>query len=670
MVNLNKNFIALMCVCLPTQCWSQNINDLTDFVGLSYEIGWRAWASCYRNYEKPDIITCLHQQRFEDSIFNIIAEGIRDCALKKGFFSDQNQKVVKKNDRPLILIDCNADPKSFKQGEWNTILLFNWLWSSMHTSKFNIYETPQDARLIQDAQQRLRNVKDNLFIIYKGEGINDKTLAKYLDQAYKDIDGYATSLRLYEYLHEYQRLNRQPNYQGFSPNTISYSNFDPNVKSGSFRLSGARIELEGKKTPIKLDIIVEDGKVAKYKLWDNTGFFDRDKNLIGKFKTFKENFKLDNDFIEKQFKDKLLKSQQIHNLCNYYDRKGDTPIIVQDKCYLNSCLQAFHASATVRENVEKLNKIKAQRDPNFGPNNKFTMIDVSPVLKTIFNAIENGGMERWVKGKDMRQNLEPYRDALIKLADSLERSEAKRVSRTSLRGQELSPNMIRCRYEALLKDPNFSVYQEDGRDFSLRCHRIRFDGSQDTTIIAQELAHALGIEALDKNEEPIAPVMMNITYHNQFSNIQKVSPFPLRNSILDRQEIGFPGQEVCKKIEEIKQTFNNQDVYQGCIIMPQVAPVIIRPISYSNPEIKIETQTAYKEITQVVNNKEHKYRLVAIVHFPHFGGHYRATILTQDGWFKIDDIEHQDAIKVSDYDENSGRAWGENRAIVVYEPLY
>lgn len=41
-------------------------------------------------------------------------------------------------------------------------------------------------------------------------------------------------------------------------------------------------------------------------------------------------------------------------------------------------------------------------------------------------------IERWVKGKDTRQNLEPYRDALIKLADSLERSEAKRVSRTSL----------------------------------------------------------------------------------------------------------------------------------------------------------------------------------------------------------------------------------------------
>ena len=673
MIGFNKTFgIALMAVCLPTHCFSESINSNIDFISLSHKIGWRAWASWFRNAKDNDLIPVLKKSYLDDSIFQIIAKGISDCVYRKGVFSDENRKVNTKEQ--LVFVDFNADPKSFKQEEWNVVLLYNYLDNSMHASnnEFTTYEDFYDPRIVTDAQKRLSDVKERLLKIYKDEVINNTRLVNYLNTAYRVINDYAKSLRLYQYIHEYKKIRKQqPGRPKFSPNTIGW-NYNKTTKSGQFRLQNARIELEGKETPANLDVVVEDGKIVRYKIWDTTNKFDNDENLIGKFKTFKENFKLDKDFIDKQFKDKLLKKQQIHNLCNYYDDKMNTPSIVQDKCYLNSCIQALHASATVRENVNKLSKKQGiLRNPNYEQKNNLAMIDISPVLKQIFDAIENGGMEKYIKGQDTRQNLKCYQTAMSKLADCLERSEAWRCAKTSLMGSEENQQSLLARYQQLLQNNNFKLEMEDGKDYKLFGHRIRNAGVNDTNIMAQEITHALAIEADDKNEEPIAPVKLLVKPTNNPNTIfiDKLGSF---NNILDTIVIRSQGQEVLPK----KQTKNEELLLNSSIngnIIPHVDPLIIQPISYNiegnNP--KIRDQKVYSEITRIVHGKQHRYRLIANVLFPNYGGHYRASILTQDGWVMIDDIDNKEtASSIRDYDENQGKAWGHNRSLVIYEPVY
>ncbi len=643
---------------------------------MTHEIGWRAWASQNLNAEKSSIPPCLKEERFDDSIFNIMAKGISDCACERGVFSDQNLKVAYNGKTKLIVVDCNADPKSFEQGEWNVILLFNYLWSAMHASpgKFNIYDFNKVNEMVYDARQRLTKVKDNLIAVYKGKRVADSKLTEYLDRAYIEIDTYAFSLGLYAYLHEYQR-NKQSGKSLFSPNTIGWKNYDPSTKNGSFRLNSAVVELEGQKTPIHLDVIVEDGNIEQYKLWDTTGYYYPNRNLIGKFKTFKENFKLDNGFIEEQFKDKLLKRTQIHNLCNYYNKKLNTNPIVQDKCYLNSCLQAFHASATIRENVKRLNKKQGiNRTPNFGPNNKLNMRDISPVLTSIFNAIENGGMERYVKCADTQQNLKTYQDAISNLADCLEHSEAWRCAWTSLYGQNISNQLLLSRYKEVYNNPTFYLDAEENQDYKSARHMIRQAGSNKANMIATEITQALATEAYDKQEEQIAPVEYEIMINNAPNNIRRFNKLLIDTHIIESSVIKQDFPDALPKESTLASRPTHNDKIPG-MILPTVAPVIIQPITYQTKdggELQIIPQKVYKEITQSVNGKKHKYRLVAQVQFPHTGGHYRTTILSQDGWVKIDDIDKTDiAVKLpSDYDENSGQAWDDNRSVAIYEPLY
>lgn len=123
-----------MVVCSPISVFSQSIKNNDDFVALMHEIGWRAWASCYRNNPQNNLISCLKNADFDDSIFNVIAQGISDCEVKRGRFSEENRKVVQISGRWKELVDFDADPKKFKQGEWDVVLLYNFLWVSMHLS--------------------------------------------------------------------------------------------------------------------------------------------------------------------------------------------------------------------------------------------------------------------------------------------------------------------------------------------------------------------------------------------------------------------------------------------------------------------------------------------------------------------------------------------------------
>ncbi len=679
MIEFNKKFsIALVTMCSPIQCFSQNINDDLDFRGLTHEIGWRAWASRYRNAQNNKLRSELNSSGFENSIFNIIAKGISDCANKKGVFSDENRKVFLEKGKQWQFVDCNADCKSFRQGEWNVILLFNYLWNAMHANakNFEIHNAKDknySRRTLMDAQERLRKLTGNLKIIYESTGINKGQLHKYLDKACQEIDIYATELGLYFYLHEYQRTKRTQNQlHNIAPNVIDWVAWNPSNKSGQFRLADSWIELEGKKTQAVLDVIVEDGKIAQYKMWDQSNKFDKDKNLIGKFKTFKENFKLDKDFIEKQFKDKLLKKEQIHNLCNYYDDKGKTRPIVQDKCYLNSVLQALHASATVRESVGRLTKKKnVSRFPNFGANNSLNMIDISPVLSEIFSAIENGGMVKYIMGESTYVNMDNYSKALTNLAECLEKSEALKQAKISTQGQGMDLNQIPNMYQSFYTLPNFTSASANNKDYKKGQHQIRQAGVGEAAMMVGEIATALATEAVDKQEEPILQINKRVMLNNNEVIDFDTCFFDL--GYLAETQINLDEQEILdrKQTKSLKEVKNNKGI--SGMALPYVEPVIIRPIvySYKNGEPQILGQKAYKEITQIVNNKEHKYRLIATVQFSGNGGHFRTTILTKDGWVCIDDANKKEiAVRIPDYDENALQAWGDNRSVVIYEPLY
>lgn len=678
MVNFNKKFYLTSC-CLvgivsPFDCCSQNIDNTLDFVHLTYEIGWRAWASCYRNQTGSILDKRLQDAKFDDSIFNVIAGIIADCKLEKGEFSNENIGMIGN----LRLVKLYASPKTFKQEEWNTALLCNVIYFAMKSDIFNVFNDANDPKIKQNWNSYLSQIANNLYKVYQNE-VNHNQLKKYLETALYEVGVYSQSLGLYYYMNEYRKANQN---NPFSPNVVNFTGYNPNSKNGQFRIGKAYVDLEGTQTPIALDVIVEDGKVAQYKLWDANGkIYDKDVNYIGKFKTFKENFKLDKEFIERQFKNKLLKREQIHNLCNYHN---DTSAYQQarDKCYLNSVLQALHASETVRESVKKLNKKHGMpRIPNFGANNGLNMLDVSPVLTKIFNAIENGGMERYINKKDTKQNLQSYSDAVTNLANCLEHSEAWRCAKTSLSTNgRPSNNDILQRYRDLYTNPDFNLDMEvNNTDFHRYGHKIRQAGTQQSIVMAKEITHALAIEALDKQEEPIAPVNLTVLMGNNQPNpkIASIDKFLLLeyNDMIGAVTIKRDYQEVLPKEQTIDPILPSEINQNPGTIVPTVAPVIIKPITYdtNSGQLQIRPQKAYKEITQIVNGKKHKYRLIATVQFPGYGGHFRATILTQDcGWVRIDDIDKTDtAVQLtSDYDENCGQAWGDNRSVVIYEPVY
>jgi len=186
-----------------------------------------------------------------------------------------------------------------------------------------------------------------------------------------------------------------------------------------------------------------------------------------------------------------------------------------------------------------------------------------------------------------------------------------------------------------------------------------------------EIATALATEAVDKNEEPILQINKRVMLNNNKVIDFDTCFFDL--GYLAETQINLDGQEILdrKQIKSLKEVKNNNGI--SGMALPYVEPVIIRPIvySYKNGEPQILGQKVYKEITQIVNNKEHKYRLIATVQFPGYGGHFRTTILTKDGWVYIDDANKKEiAVRIPDYDENALQAWRDNRSVVIYEPLY
>ncbi|MBQ2173946.1 MAG: hypothetical protein II453_02365 [Alphaproteobacteria bacterium] len=664
MIGFNKTFgIALMAVCLPTHCFSESINSNIDFISLSHEIGWRAWASWFRNAKDNDLIPVLKKSYFDDSIFQIIAKGISDCVCRKGVFSDENRKVNIKE--RLVFVDFNADPKSFKQEEWNVVLLYNYLDNSMHASnnEFTTYEDFYDPRIVTDAQKRLSDVKERLLKIYKDEVINNTRLVNYLNTAYRVINDYANSLRLYQYIHEYKKARKQqPGRPKFSPNTIGWSNYNETTNSGQFRLQNARIELEGKETPANLDVVVEDGKIVRYKIWDTTNKFDNDENLIGKFKTFKENFKLDKDFIDKQFKDKLLSKTQIHNLRNFGE--GNIPVIVRGNCYVNSVLQALHASATVRENVQRLNKVKDKP-------RTLNILNISPVITDIFDAIEKGGMERYINGKDSNQNLKRYQNVMNNLANCIEQSEAYLLARTSDDVKNGS-NQIQNKYTAVYScssPVNSSI--GNGDNCRRGCHTLRKTGTYKTGDTLHEMVEALTIEAREHGIETIVPDKIKKQRQNGEIRVENREYEVPRYTILELPKNAkefIPKEQTAQEIDDFIVLSSNTPA-EPCKKKASVEPIKIalRTVekSWQHP------LRAYSEIEETVYGKKHKYKLVASVDYPE-PGHFFASVLTKEGWVRIDDLAKKDYTDFQEYDEipTQYTPWGAYRNIVIYEPVY
>ena len=79
---------------------------------------------------------------------------------------------------------------------------------------------------------------------------------------------------------------------------------------------------------------------------------------------------------------------------------------------------------------------------------------------------------------------------------------------------------------------------------------------------------------------------------------------------------------------------------------------------------------AYSEIEERVYGKKHKYRLVASVDYP-APGHFFASVLTKEGWVRIDDMATKDYTDLPKYDETPTQdtPWGAYRNIVIYEPV-
>ena len=161
-------------------------------------------------------------------------------------------------------------------------------------------------------------------------------------------------------------------------------------------------------------------------------------------------------------------------------------------------LQALHASATVRENVQRLNKVKDK--PRI-----LNISNISPVITDIFDAIENGGMERYINGKDSNHKLRRYQDAMNNLANCIEQSEAYLLARTSNDVRNGS-SQLQNKYNAVYScrsHVNSSI--GNGDNCRRGCHTLRKTGTYKTGDTLHEIVEALTIEAREHGIETIVP---------------------------------------------------------------------------------------------------------------------------------------------------------------------
>ena len=413
-----KNYFAslgLICSIANANIFEHmEIKDISDFQLLNVMFSWQCWASYHTNSQTNiDSKSWICLDKYASSINIEIANALGFCLNDQKFVSKLACNKVKIGKNKMVKFDAN--PIYYNRKNWNAVVLYNYILLTMYDEECVKLDDKFCDNVNKYTIDKMEKVANTIFEGYKNAFLDADKLRNSIDCSTRDIKEYIKQTNLNGFIN-----SLKTNWKNRDGNNLTqiqqlrYScfgmhnkfNFDINTNSGFFVVLNAIAEIDGNKTFCNIEVIVKNGKISEYKLYDtsgNTNLF----NEIARFRTIKDNLRMDKDFIEQLWQEKLLSLDKVHNLVNVIYQEMDTPYVTY-KCYLNSVLQALHASDYVRRTVSNLKQFNEA--PRFDE-----LPNISHIVNGYFELIES------------QKNKQKQAELTQQLADALEQTEAQRI---------------------------------------------------------------------------------------------------------------------------------------------------------------------------------------------------------------------------------------------------
>jgi len=179
-------------------------------------------------------------KKYKDSRTKVIGKAIGDCVAGEGAFANKTPEG--------IITFEKTDPKTYKQRNWNAVILYNYIHEAINGEAFKEF-FPGDKDAVESAKKdyaeqlsdvegvlknKLKKIK-KYYTKYGGE-----KCTKRLDKAVKHIQKYVMTLRLDEYLYEFRTSKQEYDYDKAAQKDPS--NLAPNL-SADLNKNGVHMSL-------------------------------------------------------------------------------------------------------------------------------------------------------------------------------------------------------------------------------------------------------------------------------------------------------------------------------------------------------------------------------------------------------------------------------------------
>ena len=459
-MRIAPTFTVVIALMMPIPGAYADMNKNDDLRSYVMQIGWKAHASVIARDKENT--SWYKDKMYDESIYNVIAQALADCAIVNAEYrtaSTKNSTIVEFDAKPTVA-------KPYTPENWNAVVLWNYLaeaiWEYLCKGKYGYRD-----ECIEEVGGKIKVYYDNI------KDINAK-----IDRAVSDIKSYANCLKLYDFIENYKNFNKswetmwyknqQLQVRQWVPGVYVNDSSNPNEINATLFVKEA-IVLVNSGNSINTSIVVEikDGKIAKC-------YTGSTEAKLSSVLHAEEPEKLTDD---QKFERKLLDETQLKNLTNYGENN-----ISCGNCYLNSTLQALHASETMRKTVKALSDIKDVE-------RRHGLQDISPILQEIFESIEDGTMNKY--DKERHEHIIKYENAIERLANCLELIQADILMQYTNGVETLTEIEYRTQLQR--------IYNSETK----QKHYLRKNSQFKAIDILSEILYALDKEIVDKGMMPI-----------------------------------------------------------------------------------------------------------------------------------------------------------------------
>ena len=195
-------------------------NSIHDFRSELNQIAWDR-ACSFKEYAfqylgKQKEYSWILDDKYKDSRTKVIGKAIGDCVAREGAFANKAPEE--------IITFKDTDPKTYKQRNWNAVILYNYIHEAINGEAFKEFFTAgcgaikakenkeNYVKQLSDVRGVLKNKLEKLKEHYKAE--YSKKCTKRLDKAVEHIQKYVETLQLNRALRRFRYSKERYNFLG------------------------------------------------------------------------------------------------------------------------------------------------------------------------------------------------------------------------------------------------------------------------------------------------------------------------------------------------------------------------------------------------------------------------------------------------------------------------